>query len=211
MQVPNFFKFCFILFQVQPNFLQIIILSNWHSCDSHCVTCASTFPEHLLRVRIQTQHSFLSLTIAYRVKRPILSPFYKENWTLKKVSYVSKITQLGAPGCCLDAQQVLTPLPGAFSCSATHSLSASLQSLPKAGMLHVKPETVYQIVSKAVCEEGTQISKGSVIPRRLRTSTRAGCQLPHFPLRSRRSLGREYLLYGETELWLPVPALALLC
>nr|KAF6447747.1 hypothetical protein HJG63_012121 [Rousettus aegyptiacus] len=78
-------------------------------------------------------------------------------------------------------------------------------------MLHVKPETVYQIMSKAVCEEGTQISKGSVIPRRLRTSTRAGCQLPHFPLRSRRSLGREYLLYGETELWLPVPALALLC
>lgn len=105
------------------------------------------------------------------MKRPILSPFYKENWALKKVSYVSKITQLGALGCCLDSQQVLTPSPAAFSCSATGSLSASLQSLPTAGMLHIKSETVYKIMS-ILCEEGTLISKGSVIPRRLRTRTR---------------------------------------
>lgn len=153
----------------------------------------------------------LSLIVACRVKRPILFPFYKENWALKKVSYVSKITQLGAPGCCLDPQQVLTPSPAAFSCSATGSLSASLQSLPTAGMLPVKPETERKIMSKLICEEGTQISKGSVIPRRLRTSTRVGCQLPHSPLNKVEALTGQGVRSAQTELWLPVPALALLC
>lgn len=72
------------------------------------------------------------------------------------------------------------------------SQSASLQSFPRAGMLHVKLETVCKVMCEPLGGEGIQFSKRSVIPIRLRTSAWAGCQLFHSPLRCRCSLGREH-------------------
>lgn len=136
--------------------------------------CTSSFTEHSLCARIQTLtmcQDTNCLKIAWRMKQTILSPFYKENWALERVICVSKITQLVAPGRCLDSLFHQLPLikrgnqvlwnGAAWMPAFSHSPEQEcfMSNLKLFARLCVNPSV----------GRGIQISKRSVIPTSLRT------------------------------------------